>query len=107
MPSAHLADIFGLRGPCFSCLTACAASTQAIGEAAEIIRNGDADILISGGAHSMIHPLGVTGFNRLTALSTRNDDYKTSSRPFEANRDGFVMAEGGSAIILEELESAL
>ncbi len=106
MPAAHLASIFGLRGPCCSCLTACAASTQAIGEATEMIRNGEADILLSGGAHSMIHPLGVTGFNRLTALSTRNDDYKTSSRPFDVSRDGFVMAEGGSAIILEELESA-
>lgn len=107
MPSAHLASMFGLHGPCFSCLTACAASTQAIGEATEMIRNGDADILVTGGAHSMIHPLGVTGFNRLTALSTRNDDIKTSSRPFEIDRDGFVMAEGGSALILEELESAL
>ncbi|MBN2064161.1 MAG: beta-ketoacyl-[acyl-carrier-protein] synthase family protein [Sedimentisphaerales bacterium] len=107
MPAAHLASIFGLRGPCYSCLTACAASTQAIGEATELIRNGQADILVTGGAHSMIHPLGVTGFNRLTALSTRNDDIKTSSRPFEIDRDGFVMAEGGSAIILEELESAL
>ncbi len=107
MPSAHLAAMFGLQGPCFSCLTACAASTQAIGEASEMIRNGDADILITGGAHSMIHPLGVTGFNRLTALSTRNDDIKTSSRPFEIDRDGFVMAEGGSALVIEELESAL
>ena len=106
MPAAHLGSIFGLRGPCNSCLTACAASTQAIGEATEMIRNGEADILLSGGAHSMIHPLGVTGFNRLTALSTRNDDYKTSSRPFDVSRDGFVMAEGGSAVILEELESA-
>ena len=106
MPAAHLASIFGMRGPCCSCLTACAASTQAIGEATEMIRNGEADILLSGGAHSMIHPLGVTGFNRLTALSTRNDDYKTASRPFDVSRDGFVMAEGGSAIVLEELESA-
>jgi 3-oxoacyl-[acyl-carrier-protein] synthase II len=89
-----------------SCLTACAASTQAIGEALELIRYGDADIMIAGGTHSMIHPLGVTGFNRLTALSTRNDDPATASRPFDNSRDGFVLAEGAGVVILEELESA-
>jgi 3-oxoacyl-[acyl-carrier-protein] synthase II len=106
MPGAHLAQLFKLRGPCMSCLTACAASTQAIGEALELIRYGDADIMIAGGTHSMIHPLGVTGFNRLTALSTRNDDPATSSRPFDNSRDGFVLAEGAGVVILEELESA-
>lgn len=106
MPSSHVARIFKLRGPCMSCLTACAASTQAIGEATELIRNNEADIIISGGAHSMIHPLGITGFNRLTALSTRNDNPKGSSRPFDAQRDGFVLAEGAGAIIIEELETA-
>jgi len=107
MPGAHLAQLFKLRGPCMSCLTACAASTQAIGEALELIRFGDADLIIAGGTHSMIHPLGVTGFNRLTALSTRNDDPAASSRPFDKSRDGFVLAEGAGVIILEELQSAL
>ncbi len=74
MPLSHLALMTGARGPALNCLTACAASTQAIGEAAEILRRGDADVMIGGGAHSMIHPFGVTGFNRLTALSTFNDD---------------------------------
>ena len=106
MPSAHLAQLFRVRGPIMSCLTACAASTQAVGEATELIRCGDADVVLTGGAHSMIHPLGVTGFNRLTALSTRNDDPKHASRPFDAERDGFVLAEGAGAVILESLESA-
>ncbi len=106
MPAAHLAMLAGARGPSRSCLTACAASTQAIGEATEIIRNGQADIMISGGAHSMIHPLGVTGFNHLTALSTRNDSPETASRPFSASRDGFVIGEGAAVIILESLTSA-
>jgi 3-oxoacyl-[acyl-carrier-protein] synthase II len=105
-PAAHLAKIFKLRGPCMSCLTACAASTQATGEAVELIRNNDADVVIAGGCHSMIHPLGVTGFNRLTALSTRNEDIHTASRPFDKDRDGFVLAEGAGAVILESLESA-
>jgi 3-oxoacyl-[acyl-carrier-protein] synthase II len=106
MPVAHLAILTGSRGPIRSCLTACAASTQAIGEAAMIIRRGEADVMIAGGAHSMIHPLGQTGFNRLTALSVRNDSPETSSRPFSATRDGFVLGEGGAAVILESLESA-
>lgn len=71
-----------------------------------LIRHGKADVIIAGGAHSMIHPLGVTGFNRLTALSTRNDSPQTASRPFSASRDGFVIGEGGAAVILETLESA-
>ena len=71
-----------------------------------LIRHGKADVIIVGGAHSMIHPLGVTGFNRLTALSTRNDSPQTASRPFSASRDGFVIGEGGAAVILETLESA-
>ena len=102
----HLAEHFGTRGPIFNCLTACAASSQAIGEAAEIIRRGDADLMITGGAHSMIHPLGVAGFNLLTALSTCNDTPTKASRPFDKNRDGFVLSEGGAVLILEELEHA-
>jgi len=106
MPAAHIALLAGARGPTRSCLTACAASTQAVGEATMMIRRGDADVMIAGGAHSMIHPLGVTGFNRLTALSRRNDSPQTASRPFTASRDGFVLGEGAAIVILESLSSA-
>ena len=106
MPAAHIAMLTGARGPTRSCLTACAASTQAIGEAMMIIRSGDADAMIAGGAHSMIHPLGLTGFNRLTALSTRNDSPQTASRPFSASRDGFILGEGAAILILESMNSA-
>ena len=106
MPAAHLAMLTGARGPTRSCLTACAASTQSVGEATMLIRKGDADVIIAGGAHSMIHPLGLTGFNRLTALSTRNDSPETASRPFTASRDGFILGEGAAILILESLNSA-
>jgi 3-oxoacyl-[acyl-carrier-protein] synthase II len=102
----HLASYFDLEGPNYNCLTACAASSQAVGEATELIRHGDADIMLSGGAHSMIHPFGVTGFNLLTALSTRNDEPGKASRPFDKERDGFVLGEGAAMVILEELEHA-
>jgi 3-oxoacyl-[acyl-carrier-protein] synthase II len=106
MPAAHVAMLTGARGPTRSCLTACAASTQAVGEAMMLIRKGDADSIIAGGAHSMIHPLGLMGFNRLTALSTRNDSPQTASRPFTASRDGFILGEGAAVLILESLSSA-
>jgi 3-oxoacyl-[acyl-carrier-protein] synthase II len=106
MPLTHLALEFDAQGPAYNCLTACAASTQAIGEAAEILRRGDADVMITGGAHTMIHPFGVTGFNRLTALSNRNDDPQGAARPFSADRDGFVMGEGAGMLIIETLEHA-
>ena len=106
MPAAHLSSLFNAQGPNLNCLTACAASSQAIGEATEIIRRNDADIMLSGGAHSMIHPFGLTGFNLLTALSERNDSPSTASRPFDLNRDGFVLGEGAGMLILEELEHA-
>src|SRR5262245_32504220 len=105
-PSAHLAEQFGLEGPNYSCLTACAAGTQALGEALEVIRQGEGDRLLAGGAHSMIHPLGVTGFNLLTALSTHNADPPRASRPFDLRRDGFVLGEGAALLVLEELEHA-
>lgn len=104
--AGHIACRFNAQGPNFNTLTACAASTQALGEAALLIRRGDADVMISGGAHSMIHPLGVTGFNRLTALSTRNDSCLTASRPFDRTRDGFVLGEGAGILLLEEYENA-
>jgi len=106
MTAGHLASLFNAQGPNVNCLTASAASSQAIGEATEIIRRGNADLMLSGGAHSMIHPFGVTGFNLLTALSTSNDEPPKASRPFDKNRDGFVLGEGAGMLILEELEHA-
>lgn len=102
----HMGNIFSLDGPNIACQTACAASSQAIGEAVELIRAGDADVMAAGGAHSMLHPLGIAGFNRLTALSQRNDSPSTASRPFDLTRDGFVIGEGAGIVILEELEHA-
>ena len=106
MPAAHLASLFNAQGPNMNCLTACAASSQAIGEAVEIIRRGEADVMLAGGTHTMIHPFGVTGFNLLTALSTKNDHPEKASRPFDRLRDGFVLGEGASMVVLEELEAA-
>lgn len=107
MTLGHIANRFECRGPASNSLTACAASSQAIGEAFELIRRGDADIMLSGGVHAMIYPFGIAGFSGLTALSRRNDDPARASRPFDKNRDGFVMAEGAGIVILEELEHAL
>ncbi len=102
----HLAHYFDAQGFTSNCLTACAASSQAIGEATETIRGGHAEVMISGGSHSMIHPLGVAGFNLLTALSTQNDTPERASKPFDKNRDGFVLSEGAGIVILEEFEHA-
>ena len=106
MPAGHMAALFNAQGPNNNCLTACAASSQASGEAVEIIRRGDAELMLAGGTHSMIHPFGVTGFNLLTALSTNNENPAKASRPFDYNRDGFVLGEGASMVVLEELEHA-
>ncbi|MBX3417219.1 MAG: beta-ketoacyl-[acyl-carrier-protein] synthase family protein [Pirellulaceae bacterium] len=107
MPVGHLAAMFNAQGPNANCLTACAASSQAIGEATEIIRRNEADVMLSGGTHSMIHPFGVTGFNLLTALcEDSNDAPEKASRPFDKNRSGFVLGEGAAMVILEELEHA-
>ena len=105
-PAGHVAAVFGASGPNLSCLTACSASAQAIGEATELIRYGDADVMLAGGVHSMIHPLGLTGFILLTAMSTRNDDPERASRPFDRDRDGFVLGEGGGMLVLESLDHA-
>jgi 3-oxoacyl-[acyl-carrier-protein] synthase II len=105
-PAGHLAAAFGARGPNLSCLTACSASAQAIGEAAELIRGGAADVMLAGGVHSMIHPFGLTGFILLTAMSTRNDEPGRASRPFDRDRDGFVLGEGGGMLVLESFEHA-
>ena len=106
MPVGYLSSMFNAQGPQANCLTACAASSQAIGEATETIRRGDADVMISGGAHSMIHPFGITGFNLLTALSTRNEEPTRASRPFDLQRDGFVLGEGSGIVVLESLDHA-
>ncbi len=106
MPVGYLAGMFDAQGPNMNCLTACAASSQAIGEATEIIRRGEADVMLSGGTHSMIHPFGVTGFNLLTALSESNDEPEKASQPFDLNRNGFVLGEGAAMVVLEEFEHA-
>jgi 3-oxoacyl-[acyl-carrier-protein] synthase II len=107
MAASHLACLFDAQGPNVSSFTACAASGQAIGESAEIIRRGDADIMIAGGTHSLIHTFGVTGLSLLTALSQHNDEPERASRPFDRDRDGFVLGEGAGILILERLEHAL
>lgn len=107
MTVTHIARYFDIRGPVCNCLTACAASSQAIGEASEWIRTGYADVVMSGGSHSMIYPLGVAGFSLLTVLSTQNENPQKASRPFDKHRDGFVLAEGGAVVILEELNHAM
>jgi 3-oxoacyl-[acyl-carrier-protein] synthase II len=105
-PAGQVAAVFGARGPNLSCLTACSASAQAIGEAAEAIRGGVADVMLAGGVHSMIHPFGMSGFILLTAMSTRNHDPARASRPFDRDRDGFVLGEGGGMLVLEALDHA-
>jgi 3-oxoacyl-[acyl-carrier-protein] synthase II len=97
---------FGAKGPNSATCTACSASAHAIGDALEIIRRGRADVMIAGGSESAITPMGVGGFAAMRALSTRNDDPQTASRPFDLDRDGFIMGEGSGVIVLEELEFA-
>ena len=106
MASGQVSIMFGARGPNFAIVSACATSTNAIGEACEIIRRGDADAMIAGGSEAPLTPLGVAGFCSMRALSTRNDDPERASRPFDKDRDGFVMAEGAGAVVLETEESA-
>jgi 3-oxoacyl-[acyl-carrier-protein] synthase II len=97
---------FGAKGPNSATCTACSASAHAIGDALEIIRRGRADVMIAGGSESAITPMGVGGFAAMRALSTRNDDPETASRPFDLDRDGFIMGEGSGVVVLEELEFA-
>lgn len=98
---------YGLRGPNFSTVSACASASHAIGEAFRTIQRGDADVMICGGAEAVITPMGVGGFNAMKALSTRNDEPQKASRPFDTDRDGFVMGEGAGMIILESIEHAI
>lgn len=102
----HISIRFGLRGPNGTIITACASATNAIGEAFKAIQYDEADVVISGGAEAAVTPLGVAGFAAMRALSTRNDDPTRASRPFDVDRDGFVLSEGAGLMVLEELEHA-
>ncbi|PTS95058.1 beta-ketoacyl-[acyl-carrier-protein] synthase II [Pedobacter sp. HMWF019] len=102
----HISIKYGLRGPNFATVSACASSTNAMIDAYNYIRLGMSDVIISGGSEAIINEAGIGGFNAMHALSTRNDDPKTASRPFDKDRDGFVAGEGAGTIILEELEHA-
>ena len=106
MASGTVAIATGARGPNFAPVSACASSAHAIGEAAAIIRRGQADVIIAGGSEAPLARMVVAGFNAMGALSTRNDDPAAASRPFDAERDGFVLGEGGAALILESAEHA-
>jgi len=97
---------WGLQGPNYATVSACASSAHAIGDAARHIRHGDADMMIAGGAEATITPMTIAGFAAMKAMSTRNDDPKTASRPFDLHRDGFVIGEGSGAVVLESLEHA-
>ncbi|HCT31112.1 MAG TPA: beta-ketoacyl-[acyl-carrier-protein] synthase II [Bacteroidales bacterium] len=104
--AGHISMKYGFRGPNFSTVSACASSTNALIDAYNLIRLGKANLFISGGSEASVNDIGVGGFNAMQALSTNNDEYKSASRPFDVTRDGFVMGEGGGALILEELEHA-
>ena len=107
MISGHVAIRFGFKGPNISIVTACTTGTHNIGMAGRMISYGDADVMIAGGAEMAITPLGIGGFGAARALSTRNDDYKTASRPWDKDRDGFVMGDGAGILVLEEYEHAV
>ncbi len=107
MAPGMISIYFGAKGPNSSVATACAAGTHAIGDAFKIIQTGRAEAMIAGGIESVITPLGLAGFNSMKALSTRNNEPQKASRPFEKDRDGFVMGEGGGILIMETLESAI
>ena len=107
MASGHIAMHFGAKGPNTCVVTACATGAHSIGDAFRVIQYGDAEVIIAGGTEANIAPLTVAGFNAMKALSTRNDEPEKASRPFEKNRDGFVVSEGAGIMILEELEHAL
>jgi len=105
--AGQVAIYAGAKGPNYSVVSACATSAHSIGEAFEVIRRGDADAVIAGGSEAPIVPVGLAGFTSMRALSTRNDAPQRASRPFDAERDGFVMAEGGAILVLESLSHAL
>jgi 3-oxoacyl-[acyl-carrier-protein] synthase II len=102
----HISMHYGFKGPNYAITSACASSSHAIGESFRYIRHGEAEVMICGGAEATITPMGIGGFNAMKALSTRNDDPQRASRPFDRDRDGFVMGEGAGILVLESLESA-
>ncbi len=104
--AACVAGLLDVQGPNTNFTTACVSCSKAVGESVETIRRGDADVMFAGGAHSMIHPFGITGFHRLSTLTTWNGEPQKAARPFDRKRDGFVVGEGGSVLVLEELEQA-
>jgi 3-oxoacyl-[acyl-carrier-protein] synthase II len=104
--AGHISMIYGLRGPNYATVSACASSTNAIVDAFNLIRLGKANVIVTGGAEATVTPAAVGGFNAMMAMSVRNDSPETASRPFSASRDGFVIGEGASVLILEELEHA-
>ena len=106
MASSHISIRFGFKGPNWSTNSACATSAHALGEAMRLIQRGDADVAIAGGAEAPIGFMCIAGFNAIRALSTRNDDPARASRPFDADRDGFVLGEGAAILVLEELSHA-
>ena len=105
--AGHIAIRYGLKGPNYATVSACATSSHSIGDALMIIQRGMADVMLAGGSEAVICPMGIGGFNAMKALSTRNDDPSTASRPFDLGRDGFVMGEGGGILVLETLEHAM
>ena len=106
MISGHLSMMFGLRGPNLACVTACATGNHCIGESARLIEYGDCDVMLAGGAESTVTPLAIGGFASARALSLRNDDPAAASRPWDIDRDGFVLGEGAGVLVLEEYEHA-
>jgi 3-oxoacyl-(acyl-carrier-protein) synthase len=106
MASGHVAMRFGATGPSTSVVTACATGSGSIGDAYRIVQRGEADVMLAGGTEAPINPMGIAGFAVMKALSTRNDDPATASRPFSKDRDGFVAGEGAGIVVLEELEHA-
>ena len=106
MPSGQVSITYGLRGPSFSVVSACATGGNCIGSAFDAIRAGQADVMVAGGTEAAVTPLGIGGFCAMRAMSTRNDDPERASRPFDKDRDGFVMGEGSAVLVLESLEHA-